>query len=406
MAIQLILTPLKLVLGSGVDMAIDPRLSLMLQPLNVQPAINTFLTVREQQRQRAFDPLKMQMMGQQIQQGEQAIQQAQMQTQQAQDLADMRNASNFYEINQGLFAPGQETFLVESIARSNLSEQNKREALEILNTQGSEALGQRFGAVNQIVRRQSGQGLTASQKDFNTFKRLKSEAEQSGDQRKIDAAKQFGRQAGFIRPTEQEKADISVDKSIRTEVGKGNTKRLQAFADNGVEAADSVANLKRSIALLDDVETGGFQGLQIRAKQLFGIEGADEGELSANLGKAVLAQLKPIFGAAFTAAEGERLERIEARLGANTETNKRLLGEALRVAERAAKRGIASAEKLGDDFTANEIRESLATEINLPELNSGPATQIQSTPEGARAVNPQTGQIAIFTNGQWVIQNG
>lgn len=163
----------------------------------------------------------------------------------------------------------------------------------------------------------------------------------------------------------------------REESEKAITVRKQGFIDSGVDAADSTANIKRSLSLLQDIKTGGFNNASLRAKQFFGVEGADEGELSANLGVAVLAQLKPIFGAAFTAAEGERLERISAGFGRNAETNKRLLNQALKVAQRASDRAIKAAESEGDDFTAQQIRDALSftlddsqaeTEVEQPKV--------------------------------------
>lgn len=157
----------------------------------------------------------------------------------------------------------------------------------------------------------------------------------------------------------QTAGDIERLKASQKEAGKGVSARKQGFIDAGVDAADGVSNIKRSLALLDTVKTGGFNSALLRAKQLFGVEGADEGELSANLGRSVLAQLKPIFGAAFTAAEGERLERISEGFGKSPEANRRLLENALKTAERAARRGIKAAEDQGDNFTANEIRDAL-----------------------------------------------
>jgi len=141
--------------------------------------------------------------------------------------------------------------------------------------------------------------------------------------------------------------------------GKGISERQQSFINAGIDAADSTANIRRSLDLLKTIKTGGIAAASLRIKQAFGVEGADEGELTANLGIAVLAQLKPIFGAAFTAAEGERLEKISAGFGRNPETNKRLLNQALKIAERSARRAIKAAEAAGDDFTAQEIRDAL-----------------------------------------------
>lgn len=162
--------------------------------------------------------------------------------------------------------------------------------------------------------------------------------------------------------------EIKPDIKGREQAAKGISERKQGFITSGVDAADSVGNLRRSIELLETVETGGFSQAALRAKQLFGVEGADEGELSANLGRSVLSQLKPIFGAAFTAAEGERLERISEGFGRSTETNLRLLNNALRTARRAAKRGIAAAESEGDIFSANQIREALDAAEKVEEV--------------------------------------
>lgn len=183
---------------------------------------------------------------------------------------------------------------------------------------------------------------------------------------------------------ERERLKLEVQRDLKPEVtagveaAKGTSSRKQGFIDSGVEAADSVGNIRRSLDLLELVSTGGFSTASFRAKQLFGIEGADEGELSANLGRSVLAQLRPIFGSAFTAAEGERLERISEGFGRNTRTNKRLLNNALEVARRAARRGIAAAEDEGDNFTANEIRKALdaANSIEAQEEQSAPKIRV------------------------------
>ncbi len=156
---------------------------------------------------------------------------------------------------------------------------------------------------------------------------------------------------------------VKTTETERREVAKLTAKRKQGFVDSGIEAADSVANVRRSIDLLKDVKTGGFDAAALRAKQIFGVESADEAELSSGLGKAILAQLRPLFGAAFTENEGKRLERIEAGFGKSTAGNKRLLNQLLKIVQRSAKRGIAAAEDLGDDFTANEIRAALALDI-------------------------------------------
>ena len=180
----------------------------------------------------------------------------------------------------------------------------------------------------------------------------------------------------------QTAGEIERLKAEQKEAGKGMSARKQGFIDAGVDAADGVGNIKRSLELLDTVKTGGISAASLRAKQLFGVEGADEGELSANLGIAVLSQLKPIFGAAFTKNEVEMLTKISQGFGKSTEANKRLLNNALKIAERSAKRGIKAAESEGDEFAAQEIRDVLEG------INS---VQDEATAESAEPVAPAGG---------------
>ena len=136
-----------------------------------------------------------------------------------------------------------------------------------------------------------------------------------------------------------------------------------------ITAADAAPVISRAIELLDSVDTGGFAAAALAAKQTFGIESADEAELSNSLGKAVLSQLRDTFGAAFTEGEGQRLERIEASFGKSTEGNKRLLSQAKRLLDRAIDRGINSAIENEDFGAAQQIKDardfSLSTEAPL-----------------------------------------
>lgn len=200
--------------------------------------------------------------------------------------------------------------------------------------------------------------------------------------------------------------EIEKLKASEKAAGKGISERNQRFIDSGVDAADSVANIKRSISLLDEVKTGGFASVSLKAKQLFGVESADEGELSGNLGVAVLSQLKPIFGAAFTVGEVERLESISAGFGKNASTNKRLLKETLRIAERAANRAIRAAERSGDDFTVNEIKMALK-EISGADISADSGSKASQGSSGSApsessstpSQQKQGGQIMIDASG-------
>jgi len=161
----------------------------------------------------------------------------------------------------------------------------------------------------------------------------------------------------------RQEADVKKTLARETEgekvTGKEQAKRRQEQINRGLDAADSMANLKRAEDLLRLVETGGVDAVSLRAKQLFGVEGQNEAELSNRLGKAVLTQLRATFGAAFTEREGATLADIEAGFGKSTAGNKRLIAQTIRIVERAANRGIKAAEAAGDDEAAQDIRDAL-----------------------------------------------
>ena len=146
---------------------------------------------------------------------------------------------------------------------------------------------------------------------------------------------------------------------------KGKAGRVQASIGEGVDAVKGIPILRRSLQLLERIETGGIDSARLRAKQLFGVEGADEGELSANLGRAVLSQLKATFGSQFTEREGARLERMSAGFGKSPATNKRILRQSLKIAQSAAERGLDAAAKAGDNIAADEIRDFLDGRFDL-----------------------------------------
>lgn len=142
--------------------------------------------------------------------------------------------------------------------------------------------------------------------------------------------------------------------------------RNQVFIDKGVIAADSYANVARSVQLLKSIKTGGINAIKIISKQKFGIENGDEAELTNRLGQSVLAQLKPIFGAAFSEKEGGRLIAISAGLGKSTEGNIRILEQMMKIIKRASDRGRDAAWNSEDFETAQIIDDSLNFDLSIP----------------------------------------
>lgn len=158
--------------------------------------------------------------------------------------------------------------------------------------------------------------------------------------------------------------------------------RGQGAIDTAFETGEGIPVLNRALDLLDSVKTGGFEQAKLRAAQAFGIEGADEGELSNLLGKAVLSQLRVTFGAAFTASEGEGLARIEAGFGKNPESNRRLLENALATTRRSVKRGIRAAKRAGQDEEAADLQELLDAVLETTAtLDTGTAATVTSQAE-------------------------
>jgi len=184
--------------------------------------------------------------------------------------------------------------------------------------------------------------------------------------------------------------------------GTGTEARAQDLITRGQAAADSSAVIRRSLELLDSVETGGFEPAKLAIARAFKVEGANEGELSANLGRNVLGQLRETFGAAFTENEGRRLESMSAGFGSSVGVNKRLLNQALAIATRSADRAIERAKARGDFETAYEIEDALEFQVGIEapvseELPPIPTVFIDSiTPAEWASMSPE--ERADFTN--------
>jgi len=149
--------------------------------------------------------------------------------------------------------------------------------------------------------------------------------------------------------------------------------RLQTTINDGINAAEGLATLNRSLELLKTIKTGGIAGAKLRFEQFLGIQGADEAELGANLLRTVLSQLRPTFGAQFTEREGTKLERIEAGIGKSTKGNIRVLKQLKTIIEREARRGITAAKESKDTFSAEEIDRLMKFKISAPGTTPPPA---------------------------------
>jgi len=174
------------------------------------------------------------------------------------------------------------------------------------------------------------------------------------DSTKIEEAIKAGIESGIL-----EAGGIAGAQAL----AKGQEERSQDVINRGRAAAESTALLRRTLSLLDSIPTGGLAAAKLAATDFLGVTGADEGELSANLGRAVLSQLRETFGAAFTEREGARLDRLSARFGRSTASNQRIIQQALMIATESANRAIARAEEDDDIETASEIEDMLLFEV-------------------------------------------
>jgi hypothetical protein len=147
-------------------------------------------------------------------------------------------------------------------------------------------------------------------------------------------------------------------------VARTQAEQQDKLIADAYRAADALPVANRGLELLKEVETGGLNTVGLKVKNFFGVTGANEAELSANLGKAVLSQLRGTFGAQFTQQEGERLQEIEAGFGKSTAANIRLLEQAQKLVKRVADRGLAAAQATGRDFDAQQIQKSMALDLN------------------------------------------
>lgn len=160
--------------------------------------------------------------------------------------------------------------------------------------------------------------------------------------------------------TPEQQIELESRKSAsRTEAetkGKNIAKRRTADIETGTAAAQSMPVLRRSLNLLKGIKTGGIDAAMLKAKQVLGLESADEAELMNNMKTAVLTQLKPTFGASFTAAEGQLLLDINANFGKSTKGNIRLINRALSLAGKRAQIGFDAALAGDDKRTAGNIQ--------------------------------------------------
>lgn len=189
-----------------------------------------------------------------------------------------------------------------------------------------------------------------------------------------EKAKRFA-QAANLNP--EERVKLAVEETQGKEEVKAGVDRVSQAIDAGMSAIKTLPSVVDAMELLDKVSTGGYVSMKQYVTDFLGVTPANEAEFAYLTGRAVLSQLKEIFGNQFTDEEGKRLERLEAGIGRSTEANRVILSRVKQMTIGAAKRGYRAAIQQGDTFTANEIARQLQ---QLGESVDGTPQQPQQSP--------------------------
>lgn len=308
---------------------IDPRISMMVQQASVAPAINTFMQMREQQRQLQFDPLRKQQMQlsnqaqqQQIGMNEQTASINDLNIQQVQQQQNMQQAAQLYEQTKGIFAQKDPELLKQAIASSSIPEDGKQEAVQLIDNGRIDVLEQTLKGAsdwyqqnNSTVSKKSYAPVTdpnTGQVSIPTFNPNTGET----DLVPIE---------GLIQETPSQKREADVKKQEQSKAVELKAKRTsditREMGDRNRSAARSQRPLKQALKLVSSAEQGltGSAKLQL-SRLLPGIDASDEAALSATLNQLALEQLQQFKGPT-TDFEFGITQNIAGTLGQSREAN-------------------------------------------------------------------------------------
>lgn len=354
-------------------MPIDPRIILGLEGVDLGAAIsggvNTFSQLQNAQLNKERAEQNRALTNQQLQTSQQQSQQRQASQQQ---LAEAQE----FQANIRPFI-GKDPFkALENVQNSTvLDDEDKQQVIAAINAEAAgnpaplQALTQ---MTDQALGGASGPGFQKGATTLIQTEEGPAFATQAFDPRTGEVSTKVSqinsKLVSKLGETGQEQTLRKISEAQGRADVKGISGRSQKIITDGLAAADSTAPIRRGIQLMEGLSTGGVDRVSFAAKQFLGVESAEEGELSNLMGKAVLSQLRETFGAAFTAQEGKQLTDIEANIRKSPAANKRLLENALKIAERSAKRATKRALDSGDNQTARDILDALAFELGeLPQ---------------------------------------
>ena len=233
--------------------------------------------------------------------------------------------------------------------------------------EGSEEF-QEFMRFNGVPQGQGSKGLTRF-KD-GSYIQITPTGNRVFDTSGIEVTDNPQRRAEVIRAGRNEGVILAGEIATATTRAETQEARVQIAIEDGIDAAARMPKLMMARELLNTVDTGGWDAVKLRFKQAFGITSADESKLIYELSKNVLSQLKPTFGAAFTAKEGDLLMRIEANTNLSTEGNIALLDELINALDLAVQRGRVEARENKDTRSLNAMDGYLAQQFQSLESSA------------------------------------
>ncbi len=422
-------------------MALDSRISLLGQQPKVSQAINIFENalmnnqtrdIRQQQadQQALLNPLQVQLQQQGVEQGQQALNQNRQQQRLVNVHQTGQRLKPFLESGD---IQGAQQFLLDNISSiqsrieqgSNEDVTESMEALSKLQSGDTQGLLGDINAVAGLVggRQQTG---TASQRDFQTFQELNLKAQESGDPADILAAKQFGIQSGFGRPSAaqvqeqaiskaQQLADIEVGKSAKIETKKSElssalTAKKLAVTKSGV-AFDKLANIDVALSNFDDaikaIDEGAQTGTIISSLPSFRKSSIELDNIQKALGLDVVSNTT--FGAL---SESELKFALDKALPKNLQPQdlktwlqaKKSAQLKLRDHISKAATFLGTGENTIPDWIELQKAQAIIQQAPQQQVTEDQAPVADSQlQEGQTATGPN-GEKAIFTNGQWVVQ--
>ncbi len=360
-------------------MALDPRISLAVQAPNVTPAINLFNQAMQQKRANDLMPGQLELQQQQIQARQQANQAGALDLKNAKDAADLKSVAGFSALNSGAMdaALGGDTGQLSSALQGRITKleaegrdaTQSREALEMIKAGNVKGAVSSFKAAEKLAERSGllapiNAGLTDSQRKTNRIKaaidgatdengKLKPRSELTAEQEQ--AAIEAGlipRAVGSAKQTIAESGNVEAVAGVTSKLAEaGESGKLEAQKNKlpnikaevkkaeirAKETGETMTDLNRAKAALPGLTqvvdklkelapltTSTFGGAVFdRASKELGF-GSTKGATAkakfvAMIDNQVLPLLRDTFGAAFTAAEGERLRDAMANPDASTD---------------------------------------------------------------------------------------